>query len=94
MIILQPNIRYCYKDYWMFFDHITPLDDRALVEILELTKFKMINVIPQFLPYSTKSALPKSLFLIRLYLKLPILWRLFGKQALIICEKTDPLALR
>jgi len=28
-IILQPNIRFCFKDYWMFFDHITPLDDRS-----------------------------------------------------------------
>ena len=24
-IILQPNIRFCFKDYWMFFDHITLL---------------------------------------------------------------------
>jgi len=87
LIILQPNIRFCYKDYWMFFDHITPIDDRALVEILEITKFKMIKVLPQFLPYSTKSALPKSLLLIKLYLLMPLIWRIFGKQALIICEK-------
>jgi ubiquinone/menaquinone biosynthesis C-methylase UbiE len=87
LIILQPNIRFCYKDYWMFFDHITPIDDRALVEILEITKFKMIKVLPQFLPYSTKSALPKSLLLIKLYLHMPLIWKFFGKQALIICEK-------
>ena len=87
LIILQPNIRFCYKDYWMFFDHITPIDDRALVEVLELTNFKVVKVLSQFLPYSTKSALPKSLLLIKLYLQLPILWRIFGKQALIICEK-------
>lgn len=23
-LILQPNIRFCFRDYWMFFDHITP----------------------------------------------------------------------
>ena len=23
-LVLQPNIRYCARDYWMFFDHITP----------------------------------------------------------------------
>ena len=49
-LILQPNIKYCYKKYWMFFDHITPIDDRALVEILEITHFRMINVISKFLP--------------------------------------------
>jgi len=87
LIILQPNIRFCLKDYWMFFDHITPIDDRALVEILELTKFQMVKVIPRFLPYSTKSSLPKSLQLIKYYLKLPILWRFFGQQALIVCDK-------
>src|SRR3989344_3798525 len=33
-LILQPNIRFCFKDYWMFFDHITPLDDRSITEAL------------------------------------------------------------
>src|SRR6185436_13343887 len=23
-LILQPNIRFCARDFWMFFDHITP----------------------------------------------------------------------
>ncbi len=32
LLVLQPNVRYCAKDYWMFFDHITPVDDRALAE--------------------------------------------------------------
>lgn len=86
-IILQPNIRYCYKDYWMFFDHITPIDDRALVEVLELHHFHILKALPRFLPYTTKSALPKSLFMLKVYLKLPIAWKIFGGQALIVCEK-------
>ena len=28
LLVLQPNVRYCARDYWMFFDHITPVDDR------------------------------------------------------------------
>ena len=28
ILILQPNIRFVQRDYWMFFDHVTPVDDR------------------------------------------------------------------
>ncbi len=88
-IILQPNIRYCSNDYWMFFDHITPIDDRALVEVLEVNHFRVLSNIPRFLPYTTKSFLPKSLFMIKLYLKLKLIWPIIGQQALIICIKED-----
>ena len=42
-LILQPNIRFCFKDYWMFFDHITPLDDRSLSEVLEHNGFEVVE---------------------------------------------------
>jgi SAM-dependent methyltransferase len=90
-IILQPNIRFCSKDYWMFFDHITPIDDRALVEVLELNHFQVLSNIPRFLPFTTKSSLPRSLFLIRIYLKLRLAWKIMGQQALIISCKKDPM---
>lgn len=86
LLILQPNIRYCQRDYWMFFDHITPLDDRSLVEALEMSGFAPVEVIPRFLPFSTKSALPKSLLLVRLYLALPIVWRFLGAQAFVVAH--------
>jgi len=87
LLVLQPNIRYCAKDYWMFFDHITALDDRSTVEVLELNGFLVKLNMPRFLPYTTKSSLPKSLFLLRLYLRLPIVQRLVGGQAFIVAEK-------
>jgi SAM-dependent methyltransferase len=88
ILVLQPNIRYCVKDFWMFFDHITPLDDRSIREALEISGFSVKECIPRFLPYSTKSKLPKSLMGVRIYLKLPILWKLFGAQAFIRAKKT------
>jgi ubiquinone/menaquinone biosynthesis C-methylase UbiE len=88
IFVLQPNIRYCAKDYWMFFDHITPLDDRSISEALEISGFSVKECIPQFLPYSTKSRLPKSLIGLRIYLKFPVLWKLFGAQAFIRAEKS------
>lgn len=87
LIILQPNIRFAYRDYWMFFDHITPIDDRALVELLEINNFKIIKNVTKFLPYTTKSRLPRSIILVRLYLTMKFLWSIFGKQSLIIAEK-------
>jgi len=88
LILLQPNFRYCYKDYWMFFDHITPLDDRSLREVLEINGFKIIECKPRFLPYTTKSKLPKSITLLKIYLKLPLIQRVFGKQVFIYARKT------
>lgn len=88
-LILQPNIRFCYNDYWMFFDHITPLDDRSLSEILEINGFKVVECKPRFLPYTTKSKLPKSTLLLKLYLKIPQAQWLLGKQAFIYAKKLE-----
>lgn len=87
-IILQPNIRFLPGAYWDFFDHHTPLTDRSLVEGLQLAGLTPLVVHPRFLPYTTKSRLPKAAFLVRLYLRLPPLWRIFGKQALVVATKT------
>jgi len=87
VLILQPNIRFCAKDYWMFFDHITPIDDRALMEIFSVYNFKLKKKILRFLPYTTKSKIPKFSFLIKLYLNLPLAWRFLGKQSFLIFKK-------
>jgi ubiquinone/menaquinone biosynthesis C-methylase UbiE len=87
IIILQPNIKYVGGSYWDFFDHKVPLTDKSLVEALKLSGFQPHIVIPRFLPYTTKSALPKTTFLIKIYLRIPLLWRIFGKQTLVIATK-------
>lgn len=87
VLVLQPNIRFCAKDYWMFFDHITPIDDRALDEVFSIKGFKLFEKIDKFLPYSTKSKLPKSLVFIKIYLKYRILWSVFGKQSILVYFK-------
>jgi SAM-dependent methyltransferase len=87
LIILQPNIRLVGGAYWDFFDHHTPLTEKSLVEALQILEMKPLTVIDRFLPYTTKSTLPQSPLLVALYLKLPIVWRILGKQSLIIAEK-------
>jgi ubiquinone/menaquinone biosynthesis C-methylase UbiE len=81
MLMVQPNYRYCYKDFWMFWDHQTPLDDRSLSEIVEVNGFKVVECRARWLPYTTKGKLPRSTMLLKLYLALPFLQRLFGAQS-------------
>jgi ubiquinone/menaquinone biosynthesis C-methylase UbiE len=86
LLILQPNIRFCREDYWMFFDHITPLDDRSVCEALTMTDFAPEEVIVRFLPYTTKSHLPTATWLVRAYLRFPLLWRIMGKQTFVVAH--------
>lgn len=87
IIVLQPNIRFLYAEYWDFFDHHIALSDRSLVEGLQLVGFKADVVIPRFLPYTTKSRLPQAAWLVAAYLAFPPAWRLLGKQALVVASK-------
>ncbi|MGA0588049.1 methyltransferase domain-containing protein [Dyella sp. KRB-257] len=84
VMILQPNIRYLPGEYWDYFDHHTALTDRSLAEALGLAGFDVPVCIPRFLPYTTKSRLPQSPWLVALYLRLPMFWRYIGKQAFLV----------
>ncbi|WP_239557992.1 class I SAM-dependent methyltransferase [Nocardioides cavernae] len=84
LLVLQPNVRYCARDYWMFFDHITPVDDRALVEAFTAAGLDVELNIPRFLPYTTKSRLPSGPRLVAIYLKVPLAWKVLGAQAFLV----------
>jgi predicted SAM-dependent methyltransferase len=88
LLLLQPNIKYCYKEYWDFFDHIVPLSHKSLQEVLFSLKFRIIMLKPKFLPYTTKSKIPRHPLLVKIYLKISLLQFLFGKQ-LFICAERD-----
>jgi SAM-dependent methyltransferase len=87
VLVLQPNIRFAYRDYWMFLDHITPVDDRMLEEAFELNALKLTERIVRFLPFTAKSRLPQAGFLVRAYLRTPPAWRVLGKQSFLVFEK-------
>ena len=87
LLILQPNIRFLPGNYWDFFDHHTPLSDRCLVEALGALEMKIVKSYPRFLPYTTKSKLPKRSIFVKMYLRIPWIWPVFGKQAFIVAEK-------
>lgn len=87
VIVLQPNIRLVGGAYWDFIDHRVALTDRSLVEAADVAGFRAAKVVKRFLPYTTKTRLPKAPVLLRLYLTLRPAWLVFGKQSLLIGEK-------
>lgn len=89
IIIMGPNIRFTYKNYWNFIDHQIALSDLSLLELLPAIGFRITKRISRFMPFTVKSRYPKWIWLIRVYLKANFLWVIFGKQYLIICEKID-----
>lgn len=88
LVALGPNLRFLPGEYWDFWDHLTPITDRSLVELLENLDFQTVDCFDRFLPYTTRSGLPKALWLVKLYLGLPFAWRFLGKQFLIRARKS------
>ena len=86
-IVLGPNIHYAFREYWDYYDHYLPLSHLSLVEGLRQAGFQVTTVIPRFLPYTMNSATPTPDILLRLYLAVPPLWRIFGKQFLVVAER-------
>lgn len=86
-LILQPNIRHVGFEYWDFFDHHIALTEKSLIEGLLIKEFKIKRVISKFLPFTTKSKIPQHPFLVWLYLKVPLVWRIMGKQSFLVAEK-------
>lgn len=87
LICLGPNIRFLPGSYWDFWDHFVPLTEKSLVEGLNLSGFEVVRCEDRFLPYSMSQGFTPPLIAIQLFLKIPLLWKLFGKQFLVIGQK-------
>jgi 2-polyprenyl-3-methyl-5-hydroxy-6-metoxy-1,4-benzoquinol methylase len=82
VLILQPNIRLVGAAYWDYLDHHTALTERSLVEAAEIAGLATVELITRFLPYTSKSRVPRHPALVRAYLAFPPAWRLMGRQTL------------
>lgn len=87
LLAMGPNIRFSHDVYWDFFDHHLPLSDRSMLEALELAGFAKEKVIPRFLPFTMKGNIPSQPILVHLYLLMPVVWRVLGKQFFIVGRK-------
>ncbi len=83
LIALGPNIKYLPGAYWDFWDHYLPLTEQSLSEGLRNRGFEIETVLPRFLPYTMVNAPEYPPALLRLYLALPVAWRVLGRQFLV-----------
>jgi hypothetical protein len=85
--IMGPNFRYTAREYFDFADHTLVFTHRAIAEHLYAAGFEPERIEPRYLPYSFRSRLPASPALVDRYLRTPPLWRVLGKQFLVIARK-------
>ncbi|NEQ46329.1 MAG: class I SAM-dependent methyltransferase [Leptolyngbya sp. SIOISBB] len=86
LLVIQPNFKYSYREYFDFIDHYLPITHQSLLEVLKALDFRIDTLIPRFLPFSTKGR-PSAAWMLRLYLKLPIAWKLLGGQMFVQASK-------
>ena len=87
IIAMGPNISVLKGRYWDFWDHHVALSDASLSELLEIHSFTVEYSLSKFLPYNMVRVKQRPLFLLSLYLKLPLSWFFLGKQFLIVAHK-------
>ena len=88
IVVLMPNIRYLAGRYWDYFDHHLPLTHLSLAEALELAGYDVVEVVPRFLPYTVKDArVSVRPWMVATYLTLRPLWRVLGRQMLVVATR-------
>ena len=85
--VMGPNFRYCAREYFDCADHTVALTHVSMAEHLYAAGFEISAVVPRFLPYSFRGLLPPSPALTSAYLRTPALWRVLGKQFLLVARK-------
>ncbi len=81
LVILQPNYRRAYREYFDDYTHISVYSDVSLSDFLKANGYRVLECRPGFLPFSVISQLPVNRHLIRLYLWSP--WKPLAKQMLL-----------
>jgi SAM-dependent methyltransferase len=84
LIAMGPNVKYLPGEYWDFWDHYIALTEASLKEALVTRGFSADVCIGRFLPYSMAAGRRYPIVFLRAYLKMPWVWRIFGKQFLVV----------
>jgi hypothetical protein len=63
-----------------------------MLEILTLTGFAVERVEPRFLPYSMSQGFTPPTAFVSLYIRIPFLWRIFGRQFLLVGRKDTAIS--
>lgn len=86
LILIQPNYKYCARDYFDDYTHLSVFSHVSMKDFLAFQGFTIEKCIPRFLPLTIKSKFPKKSFLVSLYLTLP--YKIFAKQMYIVARKS------
>jgi ubiquinone/menaquinone biosynthesis C-methylase UbiE len=81
LTIVQPNFKYCAREYFDDYTHVSIYTDKGLCDLLAANGFKIVRCVPRFMPFSIKGSLPVHPLLIRLYLMSP--FKPLAKQMLV-----------
>jgi ubiquinone/menaquinone biosynthesis C-methylase UbiE len=81
LTIVQPNFKYCAREYFDDYTHVSIYTDKGLSDLLAANGFKIVRCVPRFMPFTLKGSLPVHPLLIRLYLMSP--FKPLAKQMLI-----------
>jgi ubiquinone/menaquinone biosynthesis C-methylase UbiE len=81
LTIVQPNFKYCAREYFEDYTHVSIYTDKGLSDLLAANGFKIVRCVPRFMPFTIKGSLPVHPLLIRLYLMSP--FKPLAKQMLI-----------
>jgi SAM-dependent methyltransferase len=81
LTIVQPNFKYCAREYFDDYTHVSIYTDKGLSDLLSANGFKVVRRVPRFMPFTIKGSLPVHPLLIRLYLISP--FKPLAKQMLI-----------
>jgi SAM-dependent methyltransferase len=87
LIALGPNVKLLSGEYWDFFDHHLPLTELSVSEALIMAGYEIEQALAKFLPYTMSQGFQPPIWTLRAYLRLPVAWKLFGRQFLVIGQK-------
>jgi SAM-dependent methyltransferase len=87
LIAVGPNIKFLHGQYWDFFDHHVYLTEASLGEAMEVEGYELEYLRDRFLPFTMVKSPEYPMLFVRAYLACPVLWRLMGKQFLIVARK-------
>jgi hypothetical protein len=90
LIAVGPNIKYLHGQYWDFYDHHVYLTETSLGEAMEISGYHIDWIVPKFLPFTMVKAPEYPLFFVRLYIAFPWIWKILGKQFLLVAHKPKP----
>lgn len=87
LIIMGPNFKYCADEYFDCADHTTILTHVSVAEHLVAAGMNPLIIHPKFLPFSFRSRLPSFPWMTSFYLHMKPMWRILGKQFLVVGAK-------